>query len=683
MKKRVCKRIFSVLLGCALVFLLFQGLALAGQPEYFNWERYLVRTATDGSAIFDTELAEIARRMAGDVYAIKTNNPNPPAATATMRAEEFYGVGSANWVDPVGWLENVLNEYADFHFVTYDLRDPNNPVTINLDPADKLNWPTNLWDIYDIADDLGLIETLVPGGPVISVLRTIDNLLPTSGNFAYGVKTFAADGRSDNHVLSIAVKGSEPLTSDYWVDKTVDWLLTNARFWGDGSGYHTGFSKAAQTIYDRIRVMSVTLETGETITVNEFLNRAAQPDSHYYVMAAGHSLGGAVADILVGNHLNSRTGLSKNVVCYTYAAPLPCSTSRASALNAKNIFNIVNTEDFVPKIGYNIGVNAARIGKDIRYTISETEKNASQQYNYYDSQGTATGSYSYTEAHSHNLDTTYKYIVGRICDNIPAYYSTFYRTTRANQRPLFSLNTSYTATGNRTFTGDFTSTQRVTFNGGQMTVNGNCNFNDTFTMQNDADYLLVTGDFAVYGHTGNSNNYQTAGTVELKGNFSQLYPNGYYSYYATGTHKTIFSGTGIQEISFKMTSINRFNLLEITNPSPRGLVFTTSVTVASLFNHNRNKFTLTKGGSFVDYDKDGLLDHLDAYPLDAAKKSWPGDVNGNGKIDGTDLTAAQNHLLNKSPLTAADALQAADLSADGKVDILDLLLLKQRLSAAS
>ncbi len=51
-----------------------------------------------------------------------------------------------------------------------------------------------------------------------------------------------------------------------------------------------------------------------------------------------------------------------------------------------------------------------------------------------------------------------------------------------------------------------------------------------------------------------------------------------------------------------------------------------------------------------------------------------GDLNGDGAINGDDITALQNHLLRAKLLTGA-RLHAADVTHDGKTDIQDLLLL--------
>ncbi|MCI5158223.1 MAG: hypothetical protein D3906_07230, partial [Candidatus Electrothrix sp. AUS1_2] len=107
-------------------------------------------------------------------------------------------------------------------------------------------------------------------------------------------------------------------------------------------------------------------------------------------------------------------------------------------------------------------------------------------------------------------------------------------------------------------------------------------------MENDADYVLVEGDFVTDG-PGNRTNYYgtiynepilTAGTLEVRGNFTQLSTNPddswtAYNFQAAGTHKVILSGTETQTVSFEdaMPNLSHFNILEITNPDPTKITF--------------------------------------------------------------------------------------------------------------
>ena len=52
----------------------------------------------------------------------------------------------------------------------------------------------------------------------------------------------------------------------------------------------------------------------------------------------------------------------------------------------------------------------------------------------------------------------------------------------------------------------------------------------------------------------------------------------------------------------------------IENESEEGVVFETKISPSVLFNHNGNKFTLKSGGTFIDYDGDGLKDDVDPMP---------------------------------------------------------------------
>ncbi len=83
------------------------------------------------------------------------------------------------------------------------------------------------------------------------------------------------------------------------------------------------------------------------------------------------------------------------------------------------------------------------------------------------------------------------------------------------------------------------------------------------------------------------------------------------------------SSTGPQAVSFENAhpSHSHFNELLLSTNTLK--TFTTKVAVTKLFNHQRNPFTLTDPDQsyFVDYDGDGVKDHLDAYPLDPNKSS--------------------------------------------------------------
>ena len=62
-----------------------------------------------------------------------------------------------------------------------------------------------------------------------------------------------------------------------------------------------------------------------------------------------------------------------------------------------------------------------------------------------------------------------------------------------------------------------------------------------------------------------------------------------------------------------------------------------------------------------------------AVDFEAAALCLPGDVNGDGKVNTTDLTKLRDYLLGRRP--AGFVAEAADLNQDGRIDIADLTLL--------
>ena len=98
----------------------------------------------------------------------------------------------------------------------------------------------------------------------------------------------------------------------------------------------------------------------------------------------------------------------------------------------------------------------------------------------------------------------------------------------------------------------------------------------------------------------------------------------------------VLNGKGIQTID----NVEKFGYLEILNDSEEGVVFTKGIKVYTLFNHNRNKYSLANDGNdstFVDFDGDGMLDHVDDYPMIKWKEL---------KFSGASLTLYDNLTIN-------------------------------------
>ncbi len=179
-------------------------------------------------------------------------------------------------------------------------------------------------------------------------------------NFLVGVKNFKVNGK-EKHVLAIAFRGTQDA-----IDIVADALFV------DLNGFHSGFcgsaSNAFNILYDGMSFPSIKDSNGNAITFSKYLDLAKDGKEGYYIFVTGHSLGGAIANIFTGDIL-AGFGVKSNAMCYTFGTPTVCSSSKAKSLDAYNVFNIINTKDPVPKIGYNIG-EGVRLGKDLKETVS-------------------------------------------------------------------------------------------------------------------------------------------------------------------------------------------------------------------------------------------------------------------------------------------------------------------------
>jgi hypothetical protein len=98
-------------------------------------------------------------------------------------------------------------------------------------------------------------------------------------------------------------------------------------------------------------------------------------------------------------------------------------------------------------------------------------------------------------------------------------------------------------------------------------------------MVNALDSVVVNGQFVTQTSSGNtSGSLLTAGVLEVRGDFTQKVGTssiGPYNFFASGTHKVLLSGAGLQTVSFENPGASIFNVLENANASSAGVVFAT------------------------------------------------------------------------------------------------------------
>ena len=117
----------------------------------------------------------------------------------------------------------------------------------------------------------------------------------------------------------------------------------------------------------------------------------------------------------------------------------------------------------------------------------------------------------------------------------------------------------------------------LSINKGKLYVGGNLNlkYSDRnygygyLSMQNGEDYVLVNGNMYVASEYAYSK--LTAGTLEIKGDFTQKTSSYANNFYCSGSHKVVLSGEGLQSVYFDSTK-SQFNILEIQKPLNIGYI---------------------------------------------------------------------------------------------------------------
>jgi chitodextrinase/formylmethanofuran dehydrogenase subunit C len=172
--------------------------------------------------------------------------------------------------------------------------------------------------------------------------------------------------------------------------------------------------------------------------------------------------------------------------------------------------------------------------------------------------------------------------------------------------------------------GNFTQSGTVELAGGKVTVDGNYTIPypsyGRLQMTSEDDYLLVKGSFftqAYYNHDG----YLTAGVLEVRGNFTEKVHSYRYNFKATGKHKVVLSGTGLQTVSFEAAE-SGFSILELKNNSLQGVKFATPINAVNFIRNGCNV-------SFTNNDVMGWkLDKDETYEGDLYLAGEMLDLNG-------------------------------------------------------
>ena len=280
--------------------------------------------------------------------------------------------------------------------------------------------------------------------------------------------------------------------------------------------------------------------------------------------------------------------------------------------------------------------------------------------------------------------------------------------------------------------GDYRIQTATTGDNGKTTYN----YSDGHLYMTDgADTINVSGNFVVQNNNSPSNTF-SAGTLTIKGDFSQLkgtIGNSYDNFAASGTHKVVLDGNGVQTVTFE-SNRSHFNALILTKPQDTGYTFSrtpcwtkltqidpgtvmgtvtggdasASVTVRILQGSSEIAKTVSSDGSYLvsdlpdgvytmEFSKNGYVtrtctveikDHKPILGFDVELVAR-GNINGaagNGDdVEITDVACLYRYLTanDRSQSSISDEayfLAVADVNSDGAVDVYDLQLLYETVS---
>lgn len=145
--------------------------------------------------------------------------------------------------------------------------------------------------------------------------------------------------------------------------------------------------------------------------------------------------------------------------------------------------------------------------------------------------------------------------------------------------------------------GDVWVSAQLNMNKGTLNIGGDLNISDLkksfssgyLTMKYDEDYIYVNGNMLFFANNYNYNysSVLNAGTIEIKGDFTQKYNYEEANFCPGERHQVILSGSKLQKIRFD-SSWSKFNILEIKNSSEAGVEFLSEVKIEKLVTNDCN-----------------------------------------------------------------------------------------------
>lgn len=188
--------------------------------------------------------------------------------------------------------------------------------------------------------------------PIGDLVRAARQFVVTDMGKSVVMTRLLPDGRA---VIAISFIGT--------TQKFYDWF-TNFKF-QRGPGMHYGFLELARQFDGqaaRVALPGLAAALGrESLTLADVLLEARHPESRYVFWLSGHSQGGALVQTYA--HLLLERGVAPSTIHgYSFAAPTVTACGGVVDPKAYPIYNIINADDIVPRVGAHV-----RLGVDLIY----------------------------------------------------------------------------------------------------------------------------------------------------------------------------------------------------------------------------------------------------------------------------------------------------------------------------
>lgn len=193
--------------------------------------------------------------------------------------------------------------------------------------------------------------------PLEHLVRTIREVYVTNSS-----KVLVLGSKVDENKYVIGISFSGTVYNSEWLNNFKVNIV---------NGFHQGFLEIAHRfdlLSDKIEFPNISIELGEetVLTLENILQECTSPDSRFLLWVTGHSQGGAVAGCYIVDCLSNRNVLHDNIIGVTMATPTFAHARIGRSTTNYPIYNIINEEDIVTRLGSQI-----RFGVDICYKPTE------------------------------------------------------------------------------------------------------------------------------------------------------------------------------------------------------------------------------------------------------------------------------------------------------------------------